>query len=49
MWKGRPQSTHAPLRACQISCVGDATSVAKMFPAKDAEEFAFAGNYVHQT
>jgi hypothetical protein len=49
MLRVRPRSMHAPLLACQISYVGDATSVAKMFPVKDAEEFAFAGNYVHQT
>lgn len=49
MLRERPQSMHAPLLECQISCVGDATLVAKMFPVKDAEEFAFAGKYVHQT
>jgi hypothetical protein len=49
MLKVRPQSMHAPLLACQISYVGDSTSIAKMSPVKDAEAFAFAGNYVHQT
>jgi hypothetical protein len=48
MLRERPQSMHALLLACQISYVGDATSVAKMFQAEDAEEFAFAGNYVHK-
>jgi hypothetical protein len=48
MLRVMPQSRHAPLLASQISYAGDATSVAKMFPVKDAEEPAFAGNYADQ-